>query len=333
MQKHPTDDRMKLPSVLIVGRMPPPIGGVTTHVKRLTEHLSRRSVPFAFCDWRKERLLAILQMFARHRILHIHFSNPLIQMLCGILCRATRKKLITTYHGRWDRYGTFNRVLVRMSARLAYIPLVQEDDSYREALRCNRRAKCISTYIPSLEASPLPADLEAELQARRPHYAATFCTNAWHVAFDKDGKELYGISELVARFADYPSFQLLISDPSGNYRRYIQRCILHIPVNVCFISRLHDFQGVLALSDAFIRNTTTDGISLSIHEAQTLRIPVLASNAVPRPPFCARFDNFLATDVEAKWQEARQCIQVGTEERDVVGELIDVYRAAGFDDG
>jgi hypothetical protein len=165
--------------------------------------------------------------------------------------------------------------------------------------------------------------------AIRKSYQATFCTNAWDLTFDRYGREIYGISELVSRFADYPEYLLLVSDPSGNYRSYIERCFLHIPENIFFINRLHDFRSVLLLSDAFIRNTTTDGVSLSIHEARESGVAVIASDAAERPSFCSIFRDIAKADLKEKLKEAKRHIALPGEPANAAGKLISVYRELG----
>ncbi|OJV18318.1 MAG: hypothetical protein BGO21_22410 [Dyadobacter sp. 50-39] len=312
--------------LLIIGKMPPPVGGVAEHVRRLTQSLRRAGFDFTFCDMGNTPLFTMLAGIITHPVIHIHFSNPLVQVTFAIFCRLTGKKLLITYHGCWGRYRALGNRAVELSARLAYIPIVQERASLLRALQCNPRSREISTYIPDPVLLPLPEALHSALVARRPQYQATFCTNAWNVTFDKHRKEVYGISELITRFGEYPEFQLLISDPSGNYRRYIHEYCPHIPANIFFISRLHDFKSVLRLSDAFIRNTTTDGVSLSVYESRELGIPVLASAAVERPAFCSVFDNFLKTDLREKLGEARQLITLPAPAHDTADKLIELYR-------
>lgn len=311
--------------LLIIGTIPPPIGGVAMHVRRLTQALRRSGFDFDLCDLRTASLSDIFSAIVTHRNMHVHISNPAAQLALVVFCRLTFKKLIITYHGCWGRYGAWGNWAVKLSALLAHVPIVQERAGLLQALRCNPRSRLISTYIPDPYIQPLPVSLQVAILLRRNHYQVTFCTNAWNVTFDKNGREIYGISEMITRFADYPEYQLLISDPSANYRSYIQQCSTHITDNIFFINQLHDFQSILLLSDAFIRNTSTDGVSLSIHEARELGIPVLASATVVRPPFCGVFQNILITDLKEKLEEARRLISLPGEVSDTISELIKLY--------
>lgn len=312
--------------LLIIGKTPPPIGGVSIHVQRLTQRMRQMKVKFDFCDYGRASALKILFKIATHSTIHIHLSNPVAQAAFAVLCRLTGKRLIITYHGRWGRYRAPGNWAVKLSARLACVPIVQEHASLPQALRCNPRARQISTYIADPEIQPLPALLQAILTSRRKYYRATFCTNAWNVTFDKNGREIYGILEMVKHFTRYPEYQLLVSDPSGRYRSYIQQRTPSIPSNIFFINHLHDFKSILLVSEAFIRNTTTDGVSLSIHEARELGIPVLASAAVQRPPFCSVFKNFSRTDLKVKLEEAKRLIALPYESPDVVAMLVELYQ-------
>ena len=175
--------------ILIIGRTPPPVGGITTHVKRLTENLKKRSFDFTFCDLREDPLRAFVQKFLTHKVIHIHFSRPCFQLTFAILCRLAFKRLIITYHGQWGRYNKAGNYAVSLSAALASVPIVQDDASFRSAMQLNNQAKLISTFISSPDMEPLPENLTREIIHKKARYEQTFCTNAWNVTFDKAGRE------------------------------------------------------------------------------------------------------------------------------------------------
>ena len=53
--------------------------------------------------------------------------------------------------------------------------------------------------------------------------------------------------------------------------------------NIIVLSGSHSFIEVIKKSDCLIRNTSTDGDSLSVKESLYLGKPVIATNAVQRP--------------------------------------------------
>ena len=77
----------------------------------------------------------------------------------------------------------------------------------------------------------------------------------------------------------FPKYGFVISDPSGNYGRRHPS----VSNNILIINTPHPFYKVLDYVDCFIRYTSTDGDSLSIHEALEQGIPVIATDVVSRP--------------------------------------------------
>ncbi|QNI75235.1 hypothetical protein [Synechococcus sp. MVIR-18-1] len=75
-----------------------------------------------------------------------------------------------------------------------------------------------------------------------------------------------------------------MSDPSGRYAQFSASKFPFIPRNVVFLSKPHPFIEILRSSDLFIRNTSTDGDSISIWEALSLIVNVFATDVVSRPP-------------------------------------------------
>ena len=102
---------------------------------------------------------------------------------------------------------------------------------------------------------------------------------ASNFTLDKDGNEIYGIKLLVDLFRKYPDWGFIISDPSGSYSKLLGE----LEPNICVIRGTHSFIPVLETSDCFIRYTSTDGDSLSIHEALDCGIYVIATDVVTRP--------------------------------------------------
>jgi glycosyltransferase involved in cell wall biosynthesis len=288
-----------LAKVLILGKLPPPIGGVRIHVDRLLQHLENQKFPhFEFFHLEARLLVKMLKAIPKSKVIHLHTSNPWLQLLLSIYCLAYRKKLIITYHSNWGRYGLLASLAEQLSACFATIPLVQNPESLVKALKLNRNALLIPAFIPPVKISPLPTTVAEYLFIFKKRFTYIFCTQAWNITFDKHGKETYGISELIRSFVKMKDSGLIISDPSGCYQKYIQQLKIEVPDHVFWISQPHDFVNVLILSDAFIRNTTTDGTCISIYEALLAGKVVFATNMVHRPTGCHVFENIGEVNLE-----------------------------------
>jgi hypothetical protein len=283
--------------ILIIGKIPPPVGGVTVHVSRLLEQLKITEYSdFYFLDLNKTPVLKIALCIFRSSVIHLHTSNPGFQFLVALIARLTGTKLLITFHGNIGRYGKFKNVLTALSCKMCTIPIVQNKPSLQKALRFNPAAVYLSAYIPAATQIPLQHTDLQKIKKLKSTHQYLFCTNASTLSFDKYGKEIYGISELIQVFMDMPQAGLIISDPSEQYSRYIDRDYI-LPRNICFISGPHDFLNILDHADAMIRNTTTDGDSISVHEAIEKRVVVFASDCVPRPGGCRIYEKISDLDL------------------------------------
>lgn len=281
---------MSQTKILIIGKIPPPIGGVTIHVSRLLNTLEAKGFNrYVFLDLAKAPVLDIVRAVLRYPVTHLHTSHAYLQLLLAILCAISHKKLIITYHGNLGRYNTLKNMAISLSCRMCYLPIVQNEESLAKAIRLNPNAILISSYIPLIEEIPFNHEFENRLIRFRQQYNYIFCTNASNLTFDKDGKETYGISELIQKFTGMPEALLIVSDPSGTYSDYMGSK-MELPSNVCILSSEEAFNRILRYADAFIRNSTTDGDSISIHEALAAGVVVFASNVVSRPAKCIVYE-------------------------------------------
>lgn len=317
--------------VLILGKIPPPIGGVTVHVSRLVQDLSLRSFDkFDFYDLRETTISIIFFQIFQYKVIHLHASNPYFQLIVAVVCRLTNKRLIITYHGNWGRYGFLKNFITGISARLTLISLVQNEESFLKAKKWNNNVRLMSAFITPVRIVPLSDYTLDKLLDYKKRYKYLFCTNAWKLTFDKYGNETYGISTLIMNISKAADSALIISDPSGTYHAYLLNHLKIIPDNTHFITEAHDFWNVLKLSDAFVRNTTTDGDSISIHEAIHCKIIVFATACVTRPLGCILYNDILEIDLSKKLEEEkanRDAVKVVKEVYDTTGELILLYNS------
>lgn len=267
--------------ILIVGKVPPPIGGVRIHVSRLWDYFSFFN-GYSLLDL--NRLFSVKGFFAiiSYKTIHLHTSNVYLRFFFAIAGFILRKNTIITYHGNLSRYSWIKNRFDYLSVRLCKVPIVINRSSYILAKRLNSQTRLVSAFIPPQHTEQLPKAIHEAITELRLKYKV-FCTNAFNVSFDKYSKEIYGISDLIRLFYSKPDYKLIISDPSGKYREFIQFKypeLADVPFWICLD---HDFYEVLKLSEGFIRNTTTDGDSLSIRESIYLNIPAFATNVVDRP--------------------------------------------------
>lgn len=270
-------------AVLIVGRRPPPIGGVTMHVERLCHALARLGIGFVAIDPRRDGLWRTLAALRRHRVSHVHLSHPAALFACAAWARLCGNACVLTVHGNLGRFTGWRRTLARAAVRLARVPLLLNDASWRAALALNPNARQVSAFIAPHDDSALPAELDAALRTHAQRGGVLVASNAFDLAYDGAGREIYGIFELID-WCRARGHALVVSDPTGNYAR-AARERLDAPqrAHVLFLGGAHSFSAVMQRADVFVRHTLTDGDSLSIHEALSLGKPVWATRVVARP--------------------------------------------------
>ena len=268
--------------LLIVGTVPPPIGGVSVHVSRLLKYLKYKKCDHIFCDYKKINV-RIFSHFLNSSIIHIHANNPFFILFCIILSSIFFKKIIITIHGEflYERNGLLHNFFEKLSVKFSDFPILLNKKDVDKALILNKNALFISSFITPYNEPHLPKNI-IDLVSKNKH-KSIFCSNAYRMNFDKSGNEIYGILELTNYFNISPQFYFILSDPSGEYLSYFNSNNIKLNNNILIINSRHSFYRVLQISDCFIRNTITDGDSLSVRESLYLNKKVIATDCVSRP--------------------------------------------------
>lgn len=267
--------------MLILGTLPPPVGGVTIHVERLLGFLDKNDMSYVFLSLRTP-LRIVLYKSLSFRVIHLHCSNVYFRFFFSLFCFVCRKKLLVTYHGNIGRYNGLKNILDYLSVYFAYIPIVLNEGSLRIASKLNKKSELISPFIPPQSEECLSPSLLAQISALRNKYKLLCSTNVSAVSFDNKHNEIYGIIPLIELFALRSQDCLIVSDAAGHYKDYVLSQGLSIPDNVYFVSTPHSYYALLKEVDCMIRNTTTDGDALSIKEALFLGKYVCATDVVDR---------------------------------------------------
>jgi glycosyltransferase involved in cell wall biosynthesis len=268
---------------LLIGKIPPPIGGVTVHVERLCSKLKKMSYPYIFCNLSIKNAFIILKKILSVKIIHLHTSNPYIRLFFVVYCRLLFKVILITYHGNIGRFNTWKNRIDFFSIQFASIPIVLNQESFMRSCSINENTRLISAFIPPNISESYDIKTDKAIHDFSKHYEIIFSTNAHNVSFDTQGNEIYGISQLVNIFSQLPDRGLIFSDPSGKYKKYLEEKFSSLPSNLLILDYYHDFITVIRHTSVMIRATTTDGDSLSIKEALFFGKRVIASDCVSRP--------------------------------------------------
>lgn len=263
----------------LVGSLPPPYGGVTVHVKRLKAYLFANKRHVVMISGPKE-----FYQLLNCDIIHIHLNRPIRRLAAVILSRLLLKKVICTLHRDVNRDMGFNKKMNLLSIFFSDKWVVLNNESYSHYYnKFSNKTILSSSFIPPVnEKNDLKKTTVKDLREATSRFRRIVCTCAHHYR-EHLSQDIYGIFDILKNSYLLPDHLIVISDPSGEYLEKAKVEGRAIPENVFFISYQHNFIPIISMSDVFLRNTNTDGDSLSIHEALYYNKHVLASDCVSRP--------------------------------------------------
>jgi glycosyltransferase involved in cell wall biosynthesis len=268
--------------ILIVGKVPPPIGGVSIHVSRLFAHLANdKEFETELLTLNSLNLKKTLRIVFFPGLVHLHTSNSFFKFIVCFFRLIFLFKTITTLHGDLNRFKNLNLIFEFLCIKLGSLTVVLNEGSEIRGKGISKMVVKISSFLPPMEGDFIPKLILKELENFKRPFSKTFCTNAFNYTEDKFGNEIYGIFDLIEVFKDLPDFGLIILDPSGSYQKKMEKNKLES--NIFLISTPFSFYALVKWSDGVIRNTSTDGDSLSVKESLYLEKPVFATNIVSRP--------------------------------------------------
>lgn len=277
-----------LNNILIIGTTPLPIGGVSIHVKRLTDFLKINNINFEIYDYKRESFRRGFIKLIYSNIVHIHVSNKIFRLLLTLVSFLLRKPLIISFHGNYN----FKNILDKLSVRLSSNIIVLNQFTYQSALDLfpnSKKIRLISSFIPpDIVAEKISNEYSSKIDDLKKYYKIVACTNAHDYVVDNLGQDLYGIDFLLKIFSSRNFDALVVSDPSGSLKTIYAEYLTN--KNILFISEPQPFIDVIIKSNVFIRATSSDGDSLSVKESLYFNVPVIASDCVDRPKGCIIFE-------------------------------------------
>jgi hypothetical protein len=278
--------------ILQFAKLPPPIGGITIHVKRLVLGIKQEAdINVEVLDYSREKNIKIIfKKIFKAKVIHVHLSRQSHRLLFIIIFKFLLKKVIVTFHGKKDFSNKFDY----WSLLLANRSIVLNESTLKKAKEITSKVSLIGAFIPPLNkslVSTLKDSTIFEIQNLKAKCSHCFSTNAFKVVFDGNKEEIYGGSLLTKIFKETPNIGLVFSDPTGEYKTYLLEKFKALPDNVLFINYSHDFIDVINITDCVIRATTTDGDPLSVKESLFFKTDAICSNVIQRPAGTIIYDD------------------------------------------
>lgn len=294
-------------SINIIGKVPPPIGGVTIHTLRLYRWLKQdKSLSIKFSSLNKNDIedtdvRYIGNYFAwitkklvfgfKEDIVHYQGANYFgLILLYLIKLVHPNFKLVLSVHGegyvqRLEKRRYLSKIIYFILNRLDLI-ITSGEHLKEQLLSINIKSKIevIDPFLMPLEDDKkvYPEYLSDIINTEKFIISA----NAFNIDKIDNDSDLYGLhilSNIAKRLNnDKIDFKMIIMVANKNDTEYLDKLFLDVK-NVFIVSdvSVNGWQ-VLADSDLMIRPTSTDGDALSIKEALSFGVDVIASDVTPR---------------------------------------------------
>lgn len=286
------------------------IGGVSVHIKRLSELLVEQ-YSFSFIDespligtnrevynLREINIFEYIRLVNNTHIIHVHSGIWWLRCLHILVGFLFRKKTIVTIHSLSNLTTGFSVIITRFFLLFASKIIVVNEDISRKI----KNKKCIVVHAfipPNIENEKnLPKEVLDILEQNR--HKKIIVNNAFKLVF-YNNEDLYGLDLIidVARAVKMEKknykiiFVVTSKEEKLNLYEHYSRIITEEGLNeiISLIPYPLSFVRLMIESDLVIRSTNTDGDALTVREAIYLNRPVIASDVISRPKGTILFQN------------------------------------------
>lgn len=299
--KHSYSDGVSRKRIAIFGHVPPPYGGVATHIERVMHKFSeQKNKVFLFntlgCSWRITygfRLLIFL-LWHRPHILYNH-TNDLRSGLAELqllvwLKKIFRYRLVLVEHNcrhLYTRDASYKKRYASLLDEIDQLVLIGNPTaaSYQNnGMFLDCIASIESAFLPPLMSVEwdYPEQLKQFFKMHRP----LIIVSASRFALI-DGKDLYGIdltTQAIQQLKNsYPEIGLVVLLAEQVDANYYSQWLAGVNDRVFILRGNYPLWPLLKKADLFVRPTRSDAASVSVEETLYVGIPVIASDAAPRP--------------------------------------------------
>lgn len=294
--------------VLVIGPFKGAIGGVNIHINRLFELFSEsknvkldglndgKGYSSRFPNVRSLEFIKILKSFYKNDIIHIHSSIWWLIILYIVTGKIFRKKIIVTLHS-WG-YSINEKKILKLFLK-SCIKIISVNPSIKDELSVKDKVIVQYAFLPpnKMDDFPLPQEILTKLSERKNSGKRIIVGNAGQL-FIYNNQDLYGLDLCIAcarrfKMNNDPFFIIFTishsNDITQKYINIIREEMLEDYIYL-FVG-LVSFSNLIKVSDLVVRPTNKDGDAITVREALFYKIPILASDIIPRPNGVYLFKN------------------------------------------
>jgi glycosyltransferase involved in cell wall biosynthesis len=291
---------MLKPTIALVGPWPKPWGGISVHLFRLLPRLLEEGFEaFLYDDTGlhsgpnifplKGRWVNRFALRARERIVHYHSHSWGARMRLSLMTLFGKKVIFTVHSLRNPpRIPLRKRPEFTHMLQKAHFIAVNEEIAEKLSAAGARNVAIINPYISPPDWGKPHLDVEVFASTHRPLIClSALLFKSWN------NKDLYGLFSALEALSlirrEMPEAGMIIylsQIGEENLFRSFKGRVAELGLERDVLIRLdadEPFWTCLPLAQLFLRPTFSDSFGISVAEALELGVPVVASDAVPRP--------------------------------------------------
>lgn len=294
---------MKDSSVIILGAVPPPIGGVTMHVLRLISGLESLGFDFKFINLRlktsnnkfdkKKYIHNILRIFKSKKTEVIHYQlNNIFELTLIVIISIIKKcRIITSVHSfRTESFSKIKNILIQLITKTR-TEFIAPSETIKEALISKgvkqNKIRVLHTFLPPSELE-INEKLPDEVIKFLKNKSNIIVANAYKLYLDDFGVDVYGLDMCIEACKVIPETNFIFCMPLISDQNYYNECTNRIEEYMIkdrflIVNRNISLVSLFKHADLFIRPTSTDSFGVSVAEAIYMGVPAIASDVCDRP--------------------------------------------------
>ncbi len=296
-------------NILVIGRVPPPVGGVTTFVLRyIGKERQRGNTVTLFPSFSYSDLIIISKIFL-HRFDLYQLNSISLPLLILLFVSFNSKKVefVDHNHSRHFKSNVKTRLKLYFLGYIGRIYLVSKSLESNYPTSFNR-FDVLNPFLPPTEDEKLRAkeNLPIEIEKFVESKDKLLIVSAWRFVIE-NGRDLYGLSETIKIFSNTKclnkSLGLIICIGDSSFNEFELHSLVQEAEgieNIVFWFNCEASWCLFSKNTVYIRPTLTDGDSISVHEALHFNSKVLASDVVQRPKGCQIYEYGNLVDFQIK---------------------------------
>ncbi|QSQ07955.1 D-inositol-3-phosphate glycosyltransferase [Koleobacter methoxysyntrophicus] len=338
--------------IVIAGTLPPPVGGVTIHTKRLKLLLDEIGVDNTFVNLRPQKNSGRLSFklyvrnflncikSSRKNILHYQLNNWIEVAVLSLLSKLMGGRVISTIHSfRPEEFSVMQRFFFNIGKKFIDVFIAPSETIRVKLIQykvIDSKIIVLNTYLPPSE-SELNEKLPDELMKFINNSEKVVVANAYKLYLDENNVDVYGLDMCIEVCARIPEINFIFCVPIIEDKVYFEKCLEMIKAysiedRFLIYNKNISLVSLFRYADVFVRPTSTDSFGISVAEAISCGVPAIASDVCERAKGTVIFKSRNIEDFEKKikYVISKDCYDYNQKEQsDYIIRYIDLYDTIG----